>query len=438
MKFATATMIFSLVLPALAPVNTQASGFNRMDAASPYLSTAGAGQATDTTVTAAFNNPAGLVGVKSTEFYSGAVVGNDSFTFHDDGSEGISPGFDNLRRDGVDYDTGWSGGAAFAFARPLNDRLTFGVALISPFGGAADFGEGWVGSHFTEEVEMLSIQASAALGFRLSDNWSVGATLGVQYLSWELNMDLPPAPFGPVNPGFITPDHPMYAELLPPGSEELIEIDDVELYWSLGVLWQPGENTLLGLRYIPEINHDLDGDAKIYAPIPEMDVVRTYSASMEMGTPSVTTLSLSHQLTPKWTLLADIEHSGWSVWKENRILHENGPTVVVERNWQDSMGYSVGFNFQATPRTLLKFGVGYDEAPMDESNLKVDPPMDRQIGYSIGFESRLTDKLRLTAAYQYMDMGDIRVEQTLFPGQVNRGYSEADCDVFHIGLEFGF
>ena len=438
MKTRTMTILLGSALVAILPTNTFASGFQRMDAASGYLGTAGAGQATDTSVSAAFNNPAGLTGVDSTDLYLGAIIGYDSFTFHDGGSEGISPGFDNLRRDDVDYGIGWSGGPALYFAHPLSEKATIGFAMMSPFGGAADFGEDWVGSHFSEEASIFSVQASASLAYQLSDTWSVGAALGAQYLNWKLNVDLPPVPFGPVNPGYVTPDHPMYSQLLPPGSEEDIDMDDVQAYWSLGFLWQPNENTLLGLRYIPEISFDLEGEADILAPIPDMTVVQSFNTSMEMSTPSVATLSLSYRFASRWTLLADIEHLGWSTWKENRVFHDGGQTVVIERDWKDSMAYSLGFHFQISPESLLKFGIGYDESPIASNNLKVDPPMDRQIGYSFGFDTRLSKSLRLTTAYQYLDMGDIRVEQSVFPGQVLRGYSDAYSHVFHAALSFSF
>lgn len=438
MKYPKWSVLGVLAFVALAAANAQASGFQRMDAASPYLGTAGAGQAADTSVSSAFNNPAGLIAVDSADLYLGAVLGYDSLTFHDNGSEGISPGYGNLRRDGVEYGTGWSGGPAFHFAMPVSDRLSLGISLASPFGGAADFGEGWVGSHFSEEAELNSALLKGSLGFRISDNWSVGAALGAQYLGWALNVDLPPAPFGPVNPGTITPDHPMYAQLLPPGSEEDIEIDDVQPYWSLGTIWQPRNGTVLGWRYIPEIEFDLAGRADILAPIPDMTVVKTFDVGMKMATPSVTTISLQQNLSSKWLLLADIEHTGWSAWNHNHVVHDGGPDVVIERNWKDTRGYSLGFHYRASMNTVLKFGIGYDESPVSAENLKVDPPMDRQLAYALGIESQLTDRLRLVGAYQYLDMGDIRVDQTVFPGQVIRGHSDANAHVFHLGLRVRF
>ncbi len=61
-----------------------------------------------------------------------------------------------------------------------------------------------------------------------------------------------------------------------------------------------------------------------------------------------------------------------------------------------------------------------------------------QIGYSLGLDMQLTDKTQLIAAYQYRDMGDIKVKQTVFPGQVVRGHSDAYCHVLHAGLSFSF
>ena len=420
------------------PLVSQAAGISRTDTASSYLATAGAGQATDTSASAAFNNPAGLAHVESRELQIGTAAAYESLTFHDDGSEGVSPGFDQLRRDGIEYDTGLNGGPTVYFATPLSERLGLGFALMSPFGGSVDFGEGWVGSHFVEDVDVFFVQASASLGYQLTDSLSVGAAIGAQYQSWELNADLPPLPFGPVNPGYITPDDPMYDQLLPPGSEERVELDDVEPFWSVGLLWQANDNTSVGLRYISEVNHDLDGKAQILAPIPELTPVADMQASMAFTTPAITTLSLSHRLSDRLTVLADVEHSGFSAFEENRLVHENGNVVLIDRDWQDTMGYSLGAHFQATERTLLKFGVGYDESPVASGNRKIDPPMDRQVGYAFGVDSQLTKNLGLSFAYQYLDMGSVRVNQPLFPGQVIRGHSEAHVHVLEAALTYSF
>ena len=425
MRYAHNLLLLGLGLAAFAPLETSAGGFSRADGTSSYLGSAGAGHATDRTATAAFSNPAGLTGVDATQFSLGVVTAYDAMTFYNDGSDEV-PGLpQERRRDGVEYGVGLNGGPSLFFAKPLGDRLTLGASLVSPYGGASEFGNDWIGGYFTEDVELFTAQASASLGFRLNDQWSVGAALGAQYAKWELKADLAPVPFGPVNPGIIPPDHPLYPELLPPGSEQKVKIDDVQPYWSIGAMWQPGHSTIVGLHYVPEIRHELTGSADIFAPVPDMAIVGSYDASMQMSTPSSLTLGIRQRLSPRWTVLGDVAHVGWGAWDESRIKLEDGPTVVVDRGWQDAMSYSLGFNFLATDRTLLKFGVGYDESPVAAAKRKIDPPMDRQVTWALGLEHNLTEKVSLALSYQYLDLGSVRVEQEVFPGHVIRGYSDA-------------
>ncbi|MDJ0812295.1 MAG: outer membrane protein transport protein [Woeseiaceae bacterium] len=425
MRHANNLLLLGFGLAVLLPLNALAGGFSRADGTSSYLGSAGAGHTTDRTATAAFSNPAGLTGIGSAQLALGAVTAYDELTFHDDGSDEVAGLPRERRRNGVDYGVGLNGGPSLFFAKPLSDRLSFGAALVSPYGGSSEFGNDWIGGYFTEDVELFTLQVSASLGYRLNDQWSIGAALGAQYAQWELKTDLAPVPFGPVNPGTIPPDHPMYQELLPPGSEQKIKIDDVQPYWSLGVMWQPGASTLFGVHYVPEIRHGLTGSSDISAPIPDMTVVGSYDASMKMSTPSSLTLGIRQQLSPRWTVLADIAHVGWSAWDESRVKLQGGPTVIVDRGWQDAMSYSLGFNFLATDRTLLKFGAGYDESPVASARRKIDPPMDTQVTWALGLEHALTSRVSLALSYQHLDMGDIRVEQEVFPGHVIRGHSDA-------------
>ena len=130
------------VLAACLSSTAMASGISRFETASSYLSTAGAGLATDIGASAAFNNPAGLAFMSQAQFEGNLLLINDSLFFEDQGSTGVTPGFDQRRRD-VDYSTGFSTGASLFYGRPLNDAWSLGISLASPFGGSSDFGDNW-------------------------------------------------------------------------------------------------------------------------------------------------------------------------------------------------------------------------------------------------------------------------------------------------------
>ncbi len=408
----------AVMIMATTSLSAQASGILRDDTASAYLGSAGAGRATDTSAGAAFNNPAGLAYLQQREVQGTLLLIEDSFTFHDQGSTGTNPDYEQ-RRKSTDYGVGLSGGGSLFYGQPLGEDWGFGLALASPAGGATDFGDNWAGSNFIESVEVMIGVAQASLGYRINDQWSVGASLGVSYMSWELTLD----PF--------------------PGAEETLTLDDTELAWALGLLYRPWQHTSLGLRYVAGVEHQLRGDTAMSTPMgPVHD-----QATQQFNLADLVTFSVQHQLTPALSLLADIEWAQWSDMDRSLIEHDNGPTILVPRNWQDAWSGALGVHYQVSSALTLKAGIAYDESAVSKVNHKLDPPVDRQIAYAAGLSWTLSPSTQLDLSYQYLDLGDIEVNQTIEGfdpiagqpfSQTVSGHSEAHVHILSLGLAHHF
>ena len=409
----THTPIAMAVLMACLSSTAWASGISRYETASSYLSTAGAGQATDTGASSAFNNPAGLAFMDQPQFEGNLLLINDSLSFQDQGSTGVTPGFDQLRRD-VDYSTGFSAGASLFYGRPLNEKWSLGASLTSPFGGSSDFGDNWVGSNFVETTDVAVTALSAAAAYRINPEWSAGVSLGMGHMSWELSL------------------------AVPPGMEEVLDLDDTAPVWSLGITYQPNQTTRWGLRYIGAVDFDLEGSAKLNTPMGEMKD----KASKFFPLPDIATLSLEKSLSPKLRLLADLEWSNWSVFKESRIVHENGPTIIVDRNWQDTWGGAVGLSYDLTPRWTLNTGLSYDQSPVASTDRKLDPPVDRQVALGLGARLHLSENSELTFNYQFLDLGSNKVSQDIpdpsMPLQTIVGESDNHVHIAGLGYIYRF
>ncbi|WP_299788841.1 outer membrane protein transport protein [uncultured Shewanella sp.] len=410
----------SLLLFATAGIATtaSASGILREQTTTSYLATAGAGQAADIGASAAFNNPAGLAYLTRPEIEGNLLLIEDSFHFYDKGSNGTNDDFDS-RRKNTDYGVGLSGGGSFFYGQPLAEGWGIGFALTSPAGGATDFGDNWAGSNFIESIEVMIAVAQVAVGYQISPQWSVGLSAGASYMSWELDL----APF--------------------PQASENLDLDDTKLAWALGLMYRPGENTRIGLRYVAGVDHEVTGPAIIETQMGNTE----YRASQAFNLADLVTLSLDQQLSPNLTLLADIEWANWSEMKESRIIHEEGPTVVVPRDWKDAWGAAVGLAYKVSPTLALKIGVNYDESAVSTNNHKIDPPLDRTIAYSAGVDWALNDSTEFTLGYQYLDFGDIEVNQSIegfnpitatpFSQQVI-GESEAHVHIVSLGINKKF
>ena len=401
------------VLTACLSSTVMASGISRFETASSYLSTAGAGLATDIGASAAFNNPAGLAFMNQAQFEGNLLLIKDSLFYEDQGSTGVTPGFDQLRRD-VDYSAGFSTGASLFYGRPLNEKWSLGLSLTSPFGGSSDFGDDWVGSNFVETADVMVMALSAAAAYQVNEQWSVGASVGMGYMSWELRLDVPPV------------------------MEETLDLDDTSPIWSMGVMYQPNQNTRWGFRYVGATDYNLEGKATLDTPMGEMKD----TASQLFPLPDIATLSLQQSLSTKLRFLASIEWTNWSVFKESRIVHENGPVIIVNRNWQDTWGGSVGLSYDIAPRWTLNTGISYDQSPVSDMDYKLDPPVDRQVSLGLGARWQIGKSSELTINYEYKDLGNNAVSQDIpdpsTPMQTIVGESDNHVHIASLGYIYRF
>ncbi|SDK38104.1 Outer membrane protein transport protein (OMPP1/FadL/TodX) [Ferrimonas sediminum] len=408
----------SCLMLSICSFHAAASGILRDETASAYLGSAGAGRAADIGASAAFNNPAGLTYLDHKAFQGTLLLVEDTFTFHDNGSSGNNADFDQRKKD-TDYGKGFSGGGSLFYGQPLGEKWGVGFAFASPAGGATDFGDNWIGSNFIESVEVMVAVAVASVGYRINDQWSVGLSAGISYMAWELDMD----PF--------------------PGASENLDLDSFEPVWSVSVMYQPWSHTRLGLRYTPGVTHEVTGKTTMTTPMGTL----IDHASQEFNLADQAVLSLDHQLTPKLSLLADVEWAQWSDWEESRIIHDNGPTIVVDRDWKDAWSAGIGLSYQVAPDWTLKAGIAYDESSVSKAIHKLDPPADRQIAYAAGLGWQLSDSTRFDLSYQYMDLGDVELNQSIegfdpiagapFSQQIV-GQSEAHLHIVNLSLSKRF
>ncbi|MGF1760264.1 outer membrane protein transport protein [Photobacterium sagamiensis] len=397
----------------LAPLFAQAGGgIHTMVAVTKYTATAGAGHATDTGATASYNNPAGLGLFQGRELYTGVTVLEDSLHFYDEGSTG--PDADARARD-IDYSgSGLTAIPSLFYASSINDNLAYGISFAPMSGGEADFGSDWVGSNFVNSADVKIVGLSAAVGHRINDSWSLGASVGVAYMSWEVDSEVP------ANDA--------------PNSTNSFELEDFQPYWQLGVMYLPTDTTRMGLRYLSGADFELSGDNNMVLDGQE---VTTDAGLTGFNMPNLLSFSIDHQLSERLSLLADIKWNEWSRMEEN-ILTVGDTTGVIDRNWRNTWGGAVGVAYQQSEALSLKAGISYDESPVATKDHKVDPPLDRQVRYAFGVGYAPTEKnWSLDLSYQYLDLGDVTVNQSVGP-YVVKGSSEAHCHIINLGLGYRF
>lgn len=77
---------------------------------------------------------------------------------------------------------------------PINERLTFGASLTTPYGLLLEYKSDWVGRSFATELESVTINIEPSLGFKVNDQLSVGIGIDFQYAELEQDLIVPIGP----------------------------------------------------------------------------------------------------------------------------------------------------------------------------------------------------------------------------------------------------
>ncbi|MFT4763306.1 MAG: long-chain fatty acid transport protein [Oleispira sp.] len=289
------------------------------------------------------------------------------------------------------------------FSAPMSEKFVFGAYLNAPYATGTDFGDDSVGRYFATESSITGIDFGTALGFQVSDNLSFGISMIMQYLSAtvaqaintsaackgaELQGDLGP---------FSCPDLGIAdAELgnTPYDSQFEMQGDDLNIGFTLGMLYEFSPNSRLGLHYKNRISHDLQGNATLEVPTAAetfgnlaglVDTKAKGTATLE--TPSQANLSF-YQGLGKFALQADIQWSQWSSFDTLSIKSDSnviqGVASPQTYDWVESYRYALGGSYQMTPSLTLRTGLALDQTPIKDEQTKVDFAFDDYKALSFG------------------------------------------------------
>ncbi|MEW5965441.1 MAG: outer membrane protein transport protein [Pseudomonadota bacterium] len=283
---------------------------------------------------------------------------------------------------------GDAGGLAFVpnayYAMRLTPDVRLGVGLNAPFGLKTEYDPAWKGRTQAIKSELKTVNLNPAVAWKASESLSVGAGLNLQYAEATLSNSANGA-------GVAT-----------------VRGDDFGWGYNLGLIWQPTAATRIGLAYRSDVDYTLKGDVAFSIATPLNGGV-----TAKTTLPDSASLSLFHKLTPKWDLLADVTWTGWSDFRELRIVRNGGVTLALTpQNWSDSYRYSIGTNYHFNEKLTLRSGVAFDETPTSDAYRTARIPDADRTWVAFGAQYRASSKIRLDFGYAHLFVRDARINKT--------------------------
>lgn len=287
------------------------------------------------------------------------------------------------------------------FVYSVSNDLKLGLSANGPWGLVTDYGYGWAGRYHGIRSDLRTYNFTPTVSYRVLPQLTLGAGLQIQYAKAKLSQ---------------ASDFALRRGL-PPGSLDVTSDmvgDDWGFGATAGVLYEPMKGTRFGLSYRSSVKHTLEGSvtfdglpAALRAALPEQAI------SAEMKTPDIVSFGAYHEINDRWAVMADVQWTNWSKFKELRVNVANPAlTSVTEENWKNAWFFSLGTAYKLTDALTLRTGIAYDQSPIPNDFRTPRIPDADRTWLSVGAGYKVTEWLQLDAAYSHIFVRNSAVSLT--------------------------
>ncbi len=412
----------ALAMLGLGVGQVQASGFALIEQSGSGLGNAFAGGAASAEdASTIFFNPAGMSRLSGQQLTVAANLIRPSTNFAGTTTglaiAGTNPGGDAGK---------WAMTPNFYWASELNAQTRVGVGINVPFGLETNYSPTWMGRFQAVASRLQTVNINPAVSYQVNERLSLGAGLNYQRVDGTLSSAVR---YGPALEGTST-----------------VSGRDAAWGYNLGLLFQASPQTRLGAAYRSRIKYNLSGSvAFANRPAGLALAVPDGAVSLVVSMPDSLSFSVFHQLDERWEIMADATWTGWSVFKELRVLRANGATLsLTPENWRDTWRIAAGATYHYSPQWLARVGVAFDQSPVSDPYRTVRIPDADRTWLSVGGQYSLSKDSALDVGYAHLFVKNATFNQNptintdLFGKGFLSGYSSNSVDILSVQYRHNF
>lgn len=384
-----------------------AAGFQINEQSAVTLGRANAGTAVTDDASIQFFNPAGMTQMTGrVASIAGAYIGPDmKFNTQQSSNNFGQPIIGNQNSPAVPAVI-----PSLYYIQPIASKLFAGISVTVPYGLSTDYPNDSLARYFGTKSKIQVININPSVAYKINDYFSIGAGVNAQRLDAQLNQS------------FLLP-------IPPPGQPTDIFIHNKAhswgYGWNAGILFQvPGSK--VGVSYRSAVKHNLKGNTEILG-IPTDPFSQRFARFLGLANrtltsnvtlPDTLTVSMSHDLTPRLTLLTDVQYTLWSKIKE--VVLKFGPVnnarnlnpSVLAFDYNNAWRIAIGQEYKVNEKWKLRSGLAYDQSPVNQAHTTVRLPDSDRVWLSIGASYRFAKQWLLDVGYTRLLFQPARVSQT--------------------------
>lgn len=307
--------------------------------------------------------------------------------------------------------------AGGGYAQALeNLPCTAGIGFFSQGGAGAVFKH--ISTPFGTDDEMYSLfgiaKITPGIGCQLSDHWSVGASLSINYAS--------------IKQGFFydTSVPNVFSGFKNKGA------DTIRLGLKMGAQYRPNDQWTLGVAYTEKTELPLTGgSAKLN--FGSLGSVRYRDLSIRgFALPREVAIGAAFSPDDKWLFSSKINWIQWSdaiqdvttTWQDPDSPSATSQfSRVNPQNWHDQLVYALGAAYRYDEKTTLYAGYNYGKNPVPKQNSSALLAATLEQHITLGMARKLDANWKLTSGIEWLLPKDVTYNSDVF-GQnteVNNG-----------------
>ena len=346
-----------------------------------------------------FTNPAGMTRLDGSQATLGAQVlyGVVAFTI----GPGTSP---ELGTGTGGWPIGWFPGGGAFFSYSVSPDLKLGFATTGNFGSALEYDREWVGRYYIQEGTLIGISLLPSIAYRVTPQLSLGASLDAMY-------------------GMLQSQVAVNNMTGPDGQ---LKVDSHKWGYgaNLGLLYEPSKTTRLGLTWNSQVKLSFAAPTEFSGLSKELETLLAVrgllntTLDLGMNVPQGVTGSFFHQVDDHWALLGS---AGWQQWSKFGYVEvgvdSNDPVqLTANLNFKDTWHVALGAQYQLDSPWRLDFGIAYDSAFQDGSNISPMLVANAAWRFGIGAQNQQSKTFSWGFAAEYSPAGTFDVNKhTLAP-----------------------
>jgi long-chain fatty acid transport protein len=266
-------------------------------------------------------------------------------------------------------------------AMQVNEKISFGLGLFSPFGYHVRWDDGWEGRYVAQESRLAVYTVSPVVSYKLNEKLGLGAGLLYSFGKWEQRRAVPAGD----DDGTLN-----------------LEGKGAAIGFKAGLLFALSEDLKAALTYRSAQQFKIDEGEYAYASLPG-SVAPDYPVSgsyrTELHLPAAVTAGIAYRFTEELLTTIEIAYTQWSGLDSVEYVSSADSAFGFARQYrlENALSGRVGAQYAFTDAFTLRGGFGYDVSPHNSSHLLPEMPDANKILFTLGAGWRVNGRLSVDA-----------------------------------------